>query len=214
MLVLIDADKLQREKWTIQKATTAVIDVSTRHYFQNAREGQLLRPPEQTPEPLADWHTPSGFALSVIASRNTAKNLVELAIPYDRESGTPKPIVASMDPDLISLVQPVVPPGFGFAVVDRDGGVLFHSKDRLRAPADAAARVLPGTVGVRVHAGEDARWWAVPPLPIDWNRLECDPSAMRTGKTVVSWHACRAMWRASCSVGNSANRVPPQVHPR
>ena len=38
--------------------------------------------------------------------------------------------VASLTIPLRALIDPVIVPGFGFAVIDRDGEVLFHSDPR------------------------------------------------------------------------------------
>ena len=74
-----------------------------------------------------------------IYSWNTGVNQADLSIPVkkearqiscrdcDRKPATSKPIMVAGVIQPLSLVDPVLPAGFDFAVVDNEGKVLFHS---------------------------------------------------------------------------------------
>ena len=110
--VWIDDTGNQRAKWTIKNENTRFIDVSSRGYFSNLRRGDFYEFDEQR------------FWLEPIISRTTGRNEVEIS----KFAADPNWITA-FDTRLISLMQPVLPAGFGYVIIANDGKVLFHSDE-------------------------------------------------------------------------------------
>jgi hypothetical protein len=107
-------DGQQTNKWTIKKENTPMIKVAKRNYFRTIAEGR-------------DWNGPgvlqsNKFCLESIYSWNTGENL---AI-YATVSKVLPNLVTAIDLRLLSLADPVVPDGYGYAVIDAEGQVLFH----------------------------------------------------------------------------------------
>lgn len=119
--VLIDRDGEQRLKWTVKDYPPQFINVASRPYVTNLREGRYR---------YLDGHR---FWLEPIVSKTTGRNEVEISAwmpgPGGAEAGEGRRWVSAFDTRLLSLVQPVLPAGFGFCVLDEDGRVLFHSDE-------------------------------------------------------------------------------------
>ena len=122
---LIDSDGMQQRKWTIRRTSRPPIPVREREYFQQLREKRGWRIAE-----CSGLNREGSFSLESIRSMTTMETQAALAVPT--EPPIEKYPFASLAFPMISLIKPVVPPGFGFAVIeDRDNGkVLFHSDDR------------------------------------------------------------------------------------
>jgi len=104
---LMDKHGLQRRKLSLGSFATSLIDVSNREYFTH-------------------WSTPdssSSYFLDSIRSDTTGAREAALSHRRDNESLP----VATLYIPMRSLIDPVIPRGFGFAVIDTDGKVLFHS---------------------------------------------------------------------------------------
>jgi len=108
----LDRTGEQKAKWTIRAATTHYINVNTRAYFQNLRLGDFQELNNEK------------FVMEPIVSKTTGRNEVEIS----RFSNDPNWITA-LETRLISLMQPVLPAGFGYLVIDKNGKVLFHSDE-------------------------------------------------------------------------------------
>ncbi|HSF43363.1 MAG TPA: cache domain-containing protein [Thermoanaerobaculia bacterium] len=126
----------QAIKWTTRDQETPSINVRDRPYFQNVVQGRL-------------WNWNGGrFTLEAIRSWTTGEGLFVVAMPVEDGRARPagpalaagppaeapapdlvqaKPVVAALTIPMASLREPVLPPGFGFALVDDDGRVLAHS---------------------------------------------------------------------------------------
>jgi hypothetical protein len=109
-----DSAGKQRIKWTTQNDTTALINVSDRQFFKNAKDRTLWKLSPSDPE----------YILEPIRSRNTGENIAVIAT---REPGSEW--VSNLDTRLLSLMGPVLPAGYGFAVIDNNGKVMFHSDE-------------------------------------------------------------------------------------
>lgn len=106
----------QRIKWTTQPATTAFVNVSARQFFKDAQDSRT-------------WKLNYGgknyeYTFELIDSKNTGKNI---AIIATRVPGSTW--VSNLDTRMLSLMGVVLPGGFGYAVIDADGQVLFHSDE-------------------------------------------------------------------------------------
>jgi hypothetical protein len=110
-----DSAGRQRIKWTTRSKTTAFVDVSEREFFKNTKNGTLWK-----------LNPGSGFDyyLEMVKTKNTGENAAVIAT---RVPGSLW--VSSLDTRLLSLMGPVLPPGYGYAVIDSGGEVLFHSDE-------------------------------------------------------------------------------------
>lgn len=115
-----DEEGTQQRKWTVGSRVTPFISVKTREYFQRAKEDRLW----EFAEPLSEVHPkPHKLFVQPTYSRTTGKFTVDVSSPSNIETN-----VMVLEAQLLSLVEPVLPQGFKFAVVrNNDGTVLFHS---------------------------------------------------------------------------------------
>jgi hypothetical protein len=109
-----DENGKQLKKWGVKKQVTPSINISTRGYFTNVKDGRcwILRG--------------RSFQLEPIYSYTTGENTAAMFI---RTPGRGGPWGAGMTSRLLSLIHPVIPPGFGYSIIDTDGRVLFHSDE-------------------------------------------------------------------------------------
>jgi len=111
-VVWIDQSGMQVAKWTTKPYTTQYIPISGRAYFDNIRQGNVSELGQHK------------FALEPIVSRTTGRNVVEIS-----KAVTGTPWIIAFDTRLLSLMDPVLPAGFGYTVITNDGKVLFHSDE-------------------------------------------------------------------------------------
>ena len=150
-------------RWTPKDQDPVTVSVGDRHYFKDVLTGQTLA------LPLEDKVTVH-FAIEQVLSRTTGQVVTMVAIPswlpYMKGGGRPLP-VASIGLKLASVFHPVLPAGFGFAIVDHEGRVLFHS-DETRVLSENLfeecpdSTELPGILDRRVRAAVDANYGGVP----------------------------------------------------
>jgi ABC-type multidrug transport system fused ATPase/permease subunit len=103
---------MQVAKWTTKPYTTQYITVSGRAYFDNIRQGNVYELGQHQ------------FALEPIVSRTTGRNVVEIS-----KAVTGTPWIIALDTRLLSLMDPVLPAGFGYTIITNEGKVLFHSDE-------------------------------------------------------------------------------------
>jgi hypothetical protein len=134
-----DRDGRQLFKITVHGEATPQTSVADTAYFRAVRDGQRLK---SLPwRPIADANIDpveyetalaTKFHLETLYSTNTGEYFVVLAKPAQAK-GLPRYLSGSVAEVLvtkfISLQQPVLPAGFGYAVVDHDGLVQFHSSE-------------------------------------------------------------------------------------
>jgi hypothetical protein len=108
----------QKRKWTIERSSTPLIPVGERAYFKAIHEGRGWRMDSQKP-----------LFLEPVVSYNTGRITTVLARPGPgwKGAGAVPGSVEALVAKLISLRNVVVPPGFGYAVIEESGRVLFHS---------------------------------------------------------------------------------------
>lgn len=117
MVFWTEASGWQTHKWTVKEQNTPMIRVRDRAYFRTIAEGRGWRG--------GGWTT-NVYCIEPIYSRNTGENLAIYATPSVTDSNK----VVAIDLKLLTLVRPVIPVGYGFAVLDAKGGVLFHSDEQ------------------------------------------------------------------------------------
>jgi hypothetical protein len=113
-----DNEGWQHIKWDTSSRATLQARANDRAYYRETREQDLWRFPNS-----------DRFRVDTIFSRNTGEYLAVISRPAPRFDICPGRFLAveSMITPLLSLVRPVVPPDYGFAVIDTAGSVLFHS---------------------------------------------------------------------------------------
>ncbi|MCC7123454.1 MAG: cache domain-containing protein [Acidobacteria bacterium] len=121
---LIDAHGMQRFKVARTAAAQQCISVADRPYFTRARAAarQPRADAARTVPPASASCLPT-CTLESLWSWTTGEPQVVLA----GATGDPKLPVAALSIPMRPLLKPVLPPGFAFAVIDKDGLVLFHS---------------------------------------------------------------------------------------
>jgi hypothetical protein len=159
---LVDNSGRQAVKAASSEAARRMLDVSARAYYQHARTRDQLWKlplhPQQAKEPC-----PDGCYLEYVSSWNTGRRQVVLAMPttIDRLP------VATLSIQMHSLLSPVLPPGFEFAVVDVGGIVQFHSdplrngQENLLLETDQNSR-LRSLLTARSTGTFNAMYWGYP----------------------------------------------------
>jgi hypothetical protein len=125
MAAWIGADGWQNVKWTIHDEATPVVNVGQRQYFRDAVDGRLW-----TWGRAQDSLYLPGHVVESVRSITTGKESAFLARCYAQPIDPPNRI-GVVESRLWSVIGPTLPPNQGFAVVDEDGMVQFHS-DRIR----------------------------------------------------------------------------------
>jgi hypothetical protein len=112
----VDPDGWQRIKLTVPDTGTPQTQVDKDPYFLDVKNGDLSR--------LSDSTTGKSYALRMepVLSPNTHGFFTIIAMPAGKPYAA-KVLAARLE----SLVDPVMPPGFGFAVVDSAGHVKYHA---------------------------------------------------------------------------------------
>ncbi len=111
---LLDESGFQRVKVAFQRSVKRRVDVSDRSYFHQARSEEGL------------WKIascPNGCFLESHWSWTTGKPQVVLSMPTESDTLP----VAALSIPMQPLLEPVLPPGFEFALIDQNGQVHFHS---------------------------------------------------------------------------------------
>jgi hypothetical protein len=113
----IDPEGRQRYKASMRDPTP-LVNVAHRSYFRDANMKRL----QQLDARLDKQHS---VAIDSIRSSTTGETEVIVAQPSGAEG---LPVVAATV-QLVRLKYAVMPPGFGFAIIDDSGQVLFHSEE-------------------------------------------------------------------------------------
>lgn len=117
MLFWINSQGTQTRKWTPQRNTTSLIDVSKRGYFNNIAGGTSWSWKQRGVDE---------FYLESIYSLNTGEPYAVLSLPSKNDGDR----VVAMTTSLKSILDPTETFGFKFALIDESGHVLFHSDRR------------------------------------------------------------------------------------
>ncbi|UCE17090.1 MAG: hypothetical protein JSV84_09280 [Gemmatimonadota bacterium] len=177
----MDKNGWQTWKWSVKSTTTPVSSFPEREYFRYARDYDLnlFSPLHHTGRNVLDDTTKDvkflrGRYIQSIRSKTTGEVYAILSLRMSSEDFTGS-IVSVIESPMLSLIDPVMPPGYSFAVIDRKGDVQFHSdKDRnlrenffveLGSDEDVRAAVFSGTEkNVRFKYRAEPRSAVVTPL--------------------------------------------------
>lgn len=112
-------------EWTANVELAPKITLADRAYLTGLNNGDA-------------WHLPKDgdslpvFRLESLLAKTTGEQLAVVSIPsvgpFNNKAESSSTVF--MTTQLRSLHNPVLPPGFGFAVIDRSGSVWFHSDSR------------------------------------------------------------------------------------
>ena len=130
----IDEDARQVAKWSVEAQTTPLVDLSDRGYVR--AHAAALRDPPPRPDPGQVWAYSEDdsvrWVLESIRSKNTGEVFAQISNRPAAPAGLGRDtaVVAAATLPLLSLIDPVLPPGHQFAVIDGSGRTLFHSDPR------------------------------------------------------------------------------------
>ena len=161
----------QKIKWSVNKEPTTFVSVGRREYFRRVRDH------DRSIRELPSLRTAEGnvgrFWLESLFSWTTGSSEVVISTSVrtrgcSDSEGEPLQMVAGILQPL-SVTEPVLPPGYGFAVVDSEGRVLLHSdkqrvltenffteSDEERELRSAVQGGIPHTMAIR-YFGKDHR---------------------------------------------------------
>jgi hypothetical protein len=116
------------------------VNVARRAYYRAVRDGSLFKIAERG-EPFfmgPEWSITDGRFYSFVSIRSLVTDIscgsaatAPPAATDGGEDGAPDSYVAVAAVRLQSVNRPPLPGGYGFAVISREGRVLYHSDDRL-----------------------------------------------------------------------------------
>ena len=113
LIFWMDQKGFQKEKWSSTGLKTPYIDVSQRNYFKKIADSSYWLKGEYE------------YYLQSIKSWNTGKNYAVISAP----SGMKDLPVSAITCELHSLNKSLLAHGFGFAIIDENGEVWFHSDE-------------------------------------------------------------------------------------
>jgi hypothetical protein len=153
-VIWMGADRKQYAKWEVGRTSTLAIDVSDREYYTQTVAGKLW-------QLTGTDDTRTRFRVDPVVSRNTGEYtavISRVAQPVT-PSTTRVPIaVVSLVTPMLSLIEPVMPPDYGFAVVDETGKVLFHSTASRNGRENFLDEVEQGdALRVALFSGQETR---------------------------------------------------------
>jgi hypothetical protein len=143
-----DGDGFEQMKWTVDPAEPPSLRACDRPYFVKTMGNELWYFDGELNGPR--------FRVDPIYSHLSGEYLAVIAMPAEvaGSSKTSTPRVLTLVTPLLSLIQPVLPPDYGFAVIDDSGKVLFHSDaarngrenflDQTSDPAQLRAAIAAG----------------------------------------------------------------------
>lgn len=166
IFLVLDKNGMQKYKWTLNKRLPPRIAVRERDYFNQAISGNLWRI-EANKDRKADSDPVHLFAESIVGNTTgirmamVSKRVTEPALVHQGLK------VAVLGIPMISLINPVLPPGFKFAIInneDENGRVLFHSDSARNRTEDFLIetdrnRRLRSTVFARRAETMRLRYW-------------------------------------------------------
>lgn len=107
-------------EWTANVELAPKISLADRSYLTGLRDGNAWKLPgdgDRLPE----------FRMESLLAKTTGEQLAVVSIPSSSRGNTQSTSSVFLTTQLRSLHNPVLPPGFGFAVIDKSGSVWFHS---------------------------------------------------------------------------------------
>lgn len=136
-------DGLQEWKWSNKKTTTAQLLLPEREYFKHAKDYDLwLQPSEKDSLSIDRTGFLDGRFIQSIRSKTTSEVFAIMSVRHV-EPDMNRVIVSAIEAELLSLINPVMPSGYGFAVINQEGIVQFHSDKRHNLREDFFKEIYP-----------------------------------------------------------------------
>jgi hypothetical protein len=143
----VGADGEQQRKWSTKKQVTGKTSHKNLAHFQNIQAGNTWT--------LKDEGGNSrGFTIDPLRSPTTS----DLGFVFAVAGKSPgEAFILNVRPQ--SVVDPVVPPGYGFAILERTGRVLFHSEEGLSLEENFFAEVGDrNDIQQKSQTGQESTW--------------------------------------------------------
>ena len=123
-------DPTGKQVWKVTaRRAVGLTSVAPRAYFRAVRDGSLFRVPGWGDRPFflgPEWSITDGKFYTFVSIESKWKTPVCAPNP-----SAPSKIVAVATVKLLSLDRPALPAGYGFAIINREGRVLYHSDNRV-----------------------------------------------------------------------------------
>lgn len=146
----VTPDKQLARQWSTGNAAIPLVNVGGRDYYEDLMAGRGWRLPGDADHSerftLASIRTRVNGELAAILARRSKHKIIALPDAKEGEGGilpaSPDTLVGEASvagkdlvecdiimasADLPAVVNPVLPPGFGFVIIDQSGKVLFHA---------------------------------------------------------------------------------------
>jgi hypothetical protein len=162
-----DAAGNEQIKWTAHATVTPQTLLTSYPFFTEAMNGNLWSLCRPGDDPVCPARR---FRVDPFYARNSGEYIAVITTPSRR----PGLAIVAMTTRLASLEEPVLPADYGFAVVDEDGEILFHSDpgantgrnvypdfENANAMRAAAASRAPQRLDAE-YQGEPARFYVTP----------------------------------------------------
>ncbi len=137
--VAIGAAGLHLEKRSITSRNTALINVSTRDYFEELQRGRFSVRCDAKGVPN-DWCVDGrSYSMHAVRSRTTGENVTLVSRIVEAQPNAPdaqcvpEPAIVQLETQLPSLSNRIVPLGFSFALVKKNDGTVLHHSDARRS---------------------------------------------------------------------------------
>lgn len=113
-------------KWFLLKEKPTYLDISSRTYFQKIKNEEYnYFPGTRIPfyiEPTISWST-NDYSVNIVTTSSQNLNTKQTGTNKDFQA-----ILIGMAARLYAIYHPVIAKGYHFAIIKRDGSILFHSQ--------------------------------------------------------------------------------------
>ena len=159
VLFWVDNNGQQVLQFTTRKYGGRLINVGSRKYFQEAGNWQLPGEPNIR------------FMLQSITSMTSGEKMAAISmksnLTFTNSQGLPvKPEVVAMTTLLTSLIDTIMPPGYGFCIIDGTGEVWFHSSTQRNLQENFIREVENNTALISAVKSSQAKY-----LELDYQNM-------------------------------------------
>ena len=148
VITWVDADGMQQKKWTAKSQTTALISQDFAHFRDIMAKRTWTLPERGEAE---------SFTIEPLRSPTTSDLAFVFAVPNDDRDPALPMLTLNVKPQ--SLVDTLVPPGFGFAILAPDGRVLFGSTRRSASKRTSRTQLGDTSAIARAMVAGGEAWW-------------------------------------------------------
>jgi hypothetical protein len=123
-----DAYGNQRVKWTTHSIVTPQTNLASYPFFRETIHGNLWAFERSCKEEAPCEWARSRFRVDPLYSPNSGEYVAVVSRRFDPPRGSHAELAtASISTRLATLIEPLLPPEYGFAIIDHEGTILFHS---------------------------------------------------------------------------------------